>query len=640
MNSENPLEPQEATPATDKADQTGGFVEKILTACMIFVASVAMIFVKPAQYLSKQVYEKSSGRTFAWGAGLLVSMAAGIATGYPLFLAHSAITTWVPLAVAMVMLTYFYAWPVVYLLLFSWAFRASRVLWRNVPDFRESGRGKQVWLSRTLGVLTIAAAVVASVYLAYSVGTAIFTWLAWTSFIGKLIAGAGSIVVGIGAGCLAGFLVISLTVEAGMPMLAIAAGGTSAYLLTARLAGLIKAHELPAWSNHIAQALIAFVVAAYLFPLAHLVISRCFGRLGRFFREAYINFIESVYQDKDANYVGFVRQAANFAVAYGVGTYAFAWAADYGLIADIAMTSVAVLLSYLIIGSVLAELTNVVVGITCAVLAAAAVYLYPSLHLYSGAWYVVGAQMLVAAVLTLMVAFPVAYRLVKLFANPLLASWLARPLIDLHQSIRREILSAHSNTYSDGTGFETLFSHMVNVAFTVFVYFASTLLVSTLVITGWMALALPALAVVSSYLLVGKLFLRFGNHLIGGLTGLAFGAFAGVQAFAHFNESYAIAIAFFASAVVLMTLVIYPVAYVLLRALINAASGMNWLLPLLKTVYDFFFGFVASFWSQFMVAYRRIEASFKPVWRRVSANWDKSWANAMATIDRVWNKSK
>jgi len=89
-----------------------------------------------------------------------------------------------------------------------------------------------------------------------------------------------------------------------------------------------------------------------------------------------------------------------------------------------------------------------------------------------------------------------------------------------------------------------------------------------------------------------------------------------------------------------MTLVIYPVAYVLLRALINAASGMNWLLPLLKTVYDFFFGFVASFWSQFMVAYRRIEASFKPVWRRVSANWDKSWANAMATIDRVWNKSK
>jgi len=648
MNS-NSQDPKPTEPSN--ADQNSeGLAQKLLTGCMFVIAFVAMIFVKPAQFLKKQVYEKDSGRTVAWGAGMLASMAAGIAIGYPLFLAQAAITSWVPLALGAVLLTYFYAWPLLYLALVRWAFESARFLWRNVPvGFSDSAGNNPVWLTRLLAVLMIVATVIGCVVLAWTTGNAFFTWLGWTSTIGNLIAFAVSCVVGVGAGWLAGFIIISLTIEGAMVVLALASGASSAYLLTPTIKVLLNQYELPSWLylEHVSQALVAFVVAGYLFPLLHVVISRCFNFLGKYLRnfgryigEKLTQFVETVYDDKDTAYVGFVRQVANIAIAYGVGQFVFGWAASFGLPVSIALTAVAVLVSYVAVGSLVASVSNVVLGIASAAAAAASIWFVPALQLFSGAWYIVAAQMVVAALATAFVAFPALYHVVKFVANPLLASWLAAPLNSIHKSISREILSAHSNTYSDRTGFEPLFVHVVNIALAVFAYFGASLLFSTLAVGGWVAVLMPVLVVIFSYLFVGKLLLRYSNHLVGTLVGLASGVFAGVQAYAHFGQSYVLGIVFFAAAAVLTGLVVFPVVYVLQRAVINAVSGMNWLLPVLSKVYNFFFGFVDSCWTQFVAAYRRIETSFKPVWQRLSTTWDKSWTNAMAAIDKAWNKTQ
>lgn len=651
-NSQDP-KPAESTSADQNSDQNSeGLAQKLLTGCMFVIAFVAMIFVKPAQFLRKQVYEKDSGRTVAWGAGMLASMAAGIAVGYPLFLAQAAITSWVPLALGAVLLTYFYAWPLLYLAVVRWAYESARFLWRNVPlGFSDSSRGSNtpVWLTRLLAVLMIVATVVGCVVLAWTTGNALYTWLGWTSTIGNLIAFVASVVVGIGAGWLAGFIIISLTIEAAMPVLALAMGASSAYLLTPTINALLTQYELPSWLylEHVSQAVVAFVVAGYLFPLLHVLVSRCFNFLGKYLRnfgryigEKLAQFVETVYGDKDTAYVGFVRQVANIAIAYGVGQFVFGWAASFGLPAAIALTAVAALVSYVAVGSMVSAVSNMVIGVASALALAAAIWFVPALQLFSGAWYIVVAQMVVAALAMIFVAFPAVYHVVKFVANPLLASWLATPLNNIHQSISREIFSAHSNTYSDRTGFEPLFVHLVNIALAVFAYFGTSLLFSTLAVGGWVALVMPVLVVIFSYLLVGKLLLRYSNHLIGTLVGLATGVFVGVQAYAHYDQSYVLGIVFFAAAALLTGLVVFPVVYVLQRAVINAVSGMNWLLPALSRVYNFFFGFVDSCWTQFVSAYRRIEANFRPVWQRLSATWDKSWTNAMASIDKAWNKTK
>ncbi len=638
----------DSSPDSSPGNSTG-VLQKLLTGVMFAVAFVAMIFIKPAQYLKRHVYDQPSTGGPAWFFGIVASMAAGIATGYPLWLAKAAITSWVPLALAAVIGTYYYLWPALYMAIFRWAFQSSRFLWRNVPN-AGSRTNNPVWFSQLLNVAAIAATVLACLYEAWLTGTSLYAWLAWTSVLGKVAAFAISVVVGGGAAWITGFVAITIIVQVGMPALAIASGAALAWYYDSALASLVKHYELPGAVTYGLQAAVVFVVASYLFPLAHVVISRGLNFVGKYigpfvrrildgFVDAFGRFLDGFYNDNDSKYLNFVRQVAGIAVTYFVASFVYGWAGSFGLVASVGLTSVAALISYLVVGAIVGSISNMFIAVVGSLAAAAAVVMLPSLQVYDG-WFLVGVQAVLTALLSALVVMPLVYRVVKFVANPLLASWLSEPLTKLHSSLRRELLSANSNTYSDKTGFETLFSHLVNITAAGAGFFAVNALLSTLAISGWLALAMPIATVVFAYLFVGKLLLRFGNHLIGGLVGLACGVYVGVEVFANQGQNYWYAIPAFAVAAALTAALVFPVVYVLFRAVVNAVRGMDWLLPVVGGVYNFFFGFVAKVWSQFLVVYKRLEASFVPVWRRLSATWDESWEAAKAAINKAWNQTK
>jgi hypothetical protein len=622
----------------------------MLTGVMFAVAFVAMIFIKPAQYFKHQVYDQPSTGGPAWFFGILASMAAGIATGYPLWLAEAAITTWVPLALASVVATYYYLWPALYMAIFRWAFQSSRFLWRNVPDASVSRTNNPVWFSQLLNVAAIAATVLCCLYEAWLVGTALYAWLAWTSVLGKLVAGVISLVVGGGAAWITGFVIITIIIQVGMPALAIASGAALAWWCDGALSELVKQYELPHGLTYGLQALVVFVVASYVFPLAHVLISRCLNFVGKYigplfrrlvdgFVDAFGRFLDGFYNDHDSKYLNFLHQVSGIVITYVVSAYVYGWSASFGLPAAVALTAITALIGYLAIGSIVSQVSNMFIGIVASLLAAVAVAFMPTLQLFDG-WFLVGIQAVLTALLSGLVVIPLAYRAVKSVANPLLASWLSEPLTSVHRSLQRELFSANSNTYSDKTGFETLFVHLVNITAAVAGYFAVNLLLATLAIGGLPALVMPIATVVFAYLFLGKLLLRYGNHLIGGIVGLAVGVFVGVEVFAHHGQNYWYAIPSFAMAAGFTAGIIFPVVYVLFRAVVNAVRGMSWLLPVVGGAYDFLFGFVAKVWKQFLVVYKRLEASFVPVWRRLSQTWDESWENAKAAINRAWNQTK
>ncbi|MFA6557960.1 MAG: hypothetical protein WCT03_16195, partial [Candidatus Obscuribacterales bacterium] len=550
---------------------------------------------------------------------------------------------------AAVVATYYYLWPALYMAIFRWAFQSSRFLWRNVPN-ADSRSNSPVWFSQLLNVGAIAATVLCCLYEAWVTGNALYAWLGWTSVLGNLVAFAISVVVGGGAAWITGFVVITLIVQVGMPALAIASGAALAWWYDGALAAVVKQYELPNAVTYALQAAVVFVVASYIFPLAHVIISRGLNFVGKYigpfvkrfidgFFDAFGRFLDGFYNDHDVKYVNFLHQVTGIAITYGVASFVFGWAGSFGLVPAIALTAVTALIGYLAIGAIVSNVSNMFIGVVGSIAAAAAVVLLPQLQLFGG-WFFVGIQAVLTALVSGLVAIPLAYRAVKFVANPLLASWLSEPLTSIHRSLQRELFSANSNTYSDSTGFETLFVHLVNITAAAASFFAVNLLLSTLAIGGWQALVMPIATVVFAYLFVGKLLLRFGNHLIGGIVGLAVGVYVGVEVFAHHGQNYWYAIPAFAVAAALTAAVGFPVVYVLFRALVNAVSGMNWILPVVGGVYNFFFGFVAKVWTQFLVVYKRLEASFVPVWRRLSATWDESWENAKAAINKAWNQTK
>jgi hypothetical protein len=169
------------------------------------------------------------------------------------------------------------------------------------------------------------------------------------------------------------------------------------------------------------------------------------------FVDAFGSFLDGFYNDHDSKYVNFLHQVVGIAITYGVGSYVYGWSASFGLPAAVALTAVAALIGYLAIGSIVGQVSNMFIGVAGSIAAAAAVVLEPSLQVFSG-WFLVAVQAVLTALLAGLVVIPLAYRVVKFVANPLLASWLSEPLTNLHRSLRRELFSANSNTYSDKTG--------------------------------------------------------------------------------------------------------------------------------------------------------------------------------------------
>lgn len=616
----------------------------------IVIALVAMSVIKPAKWLTKEVYEKSGA--LPWLAGVVASAAAGIGLGYHLgWVLELSPLYWIAGGVGAVIGTYFYGYPLAHLGVFQWSFKASGKLWKRVPDAGRSPNeyGFSPWFSNTLTFLTQAAIVIGGFVLFWNLADGIHSKIGWDSGFLNLINWVVSLVVGGVLSFIVSALAMTFLSQSGLILIAAVMGGAVAWHYTPALAGVAEAHQWPYWAKHVMQAGVFVGFVAYVFPLAHLFITRVFRGFGemieraaRYFFDHFGKFIESAYEEKDRNYEGFLQQVVGIGATAVAGTYAWAYVGTLGLslIPAVAVTAVAVLAAYIVLCGITSRIGLEIIGALSVV--------GITYHLGSHDWYYfndlgilailgLGAATLVA---TALVGYPVAYHVVRLIVRPLLASWLGQPLVNLHRSLSEEIFRSFSRTYSDETPFKNFFAHTVNLASTYGVFVGVTALMAGLSFTPVVAISVTVLAAIAAYLGLGKLFNRFDNPLIGTLASIGAGVWGGTLAYAHFDHSLWYGVGGFLAAGVVNFLVVYPVVYVVLKAVLNVVRVNDWALPLLSGVHGFFWSFVESFWNLIVEAWRFIEENARPYWQKASAIFDDAWKSAMDVVKHIFGQKK
>lgn len=635
---------------TDNQPEHSGLAKKNpLTWVMFIIAALVMVPIKISQSLRKRAYDESALGPIPWLVGMAASAGAGVLLGSSV--SQLGIEWWLGLGVGAVLFTYYYAWPALYLAIFRWSFKFSTFLWKRVPtpDARgENAYGVSPWLSKLLVGVSYVATVLICCALWWNFADGIHTKLDWGDGFFGLVAWVISAVVAAVISVLIGGLSFSL-ISQGMPAIAVATGGAIAYGLSSRIGVFVHAHD---WAANVAYGLegAVFVVwTAYAFPLGHLVVSRLFRGLGEYLVKAvdfvvehFGDFLESVYSDKDKRYVGFTRDLANIALAAGLGYYAYGHEFLLGgsLIFTVLRVAVPVVVVYLLGGHLLRLVHNGMIATVASAFAGYVAFGVAEAHGVPLGVFGAGLSALVTFVLGMGVVFPIAYTVVKALANPLLASWLAEPLHKLHETLSEEIFSSVSNTYEDKAEYGKFFAHAVGILITAGGYLGLVKLVALIGFSTLSALIVPIAGAVAIYLAAGKLFVRYGNVLIGTLLAIGFGVFGGIGVYQHFEGNIWWGIAGFFASALGTAFVSFPVSYVVARALLNVVKVTAWALPVIGGVHGFFFGFVETFWDGVVAAYRVIEAAWIPAWRSVSKMWDESWADAKRMFEEAFGKKK
>ena len=604
----------------------------------IAIAFIAAIFIKPAQYLKREAYEKATIGGFARLVGYVLSIGASIGTGYLALQHGTAIKWWVSAAVVAPFATYYYLWPLAFLGVGKWAFKFSNYLWDRVVDVDDSDSHGPKWFSMFLGVVLQVAVVAGGCWAWWELAHKIHTFLDWGAF--------GWVIGVVGGGALAflgGALVTAGIWQVGMRVVAFFIGLAMTYFfgfdLSAHLPQFL-AHYLGGHSTgvrYFGQALQFGLFFAYIFPLGHVIISHMFGWVGKYFKK----LLENTYNDKDTNYVGFVGEVVNICATVVASYFAFGYASTFGfgLWLAVPATAVAALVSYLIGGALLRVVGNIAVGIVFCTLSALAVAHFGAAYLpYGVAGKVVAG--LFAFSLNAVLVGPLLYQLIKLVANPLVASWLGKPLTELYKTISSEVFTSLTKTYDDDTAYGPLFLHVVNIAFAVGVFLALHSLVPLLHLTPWLAVSLTPIITLASYLFIARLLLAYKTKLIGIVLSIAVGAFVGVEVFVHFHHNWWYAGISFVVAFLGFVFGVFPVTYVVARAALEVIHVSKWAKPVVEGVYNFLFSFVQKGWNQFLIAYKHVSISFAPIWANVSKTWDESWAAAKVTFDNAFNSKK
>jgi hypothetical protein len=618
----------------DQTPSKGGVLKSLFTGVIYIFAFLAAIVVKPAQALKREAYDKSSG--FAFAIGIIASIVGSIGVGYSGFQHGVPLQWWLGSAIVAPFAIYYYLWPIAYLGLRSWAFKFSEFLWKRVPNCDDSRADGPKWFSYFLSGVTQLIIVAAGIYTLCTVASHIHDYLGWNN-----IWAWGVGVVGGGFLAFAGGMLVSTALwQIGMPSVALLSGIGLTYFfgidLSAHLPSFVEpfASSYSTAIRHGGEALQVILFVAYVFPLVHIVISRMFGWMGKY----YNRLLDKTYSDNDKNYLGFLCQALNIAVAGTAAVHAFGYSSNfgYGYWLSVPATAVAALAAYLIGGGLLSRWSNRVVGVLSSLAVGYFAFTQSFVAVPFGAFGAIVAGV-VAAVATAFLIYPLVYQVVKLIANPLLASWLGKPLAEFYTTISSEVFSSIEKTYNDNTAYGPLFVHLVNIGTAIGVYLLVSDLVPMIHLSGWTALTLPSLLAVSSYLFVGRLLVAYKTALIGTITSIGAGAFVGVEVFAHLQHNWWYAVPSFIAGALVFGFAIFPVSYVVLRAGLEAVAASRWARPAVEGVYNFFFSFVQKGWNEFMVIYRRISLSFAPVWANVSKTWDEAWETAKKTFNDAFN---
>ena len=634
------------TPSTGEAPAKK-HVNPFLKALMVVFAVPTMIVYESAKSLSKKTYG-AYHNFFPTALGIVLALLAGIGSGYYLgWVVDTSVFKWLPGGVLASALTFFYVWPLLFLGIFKQAFKLSEGLWDTVnktegyrsSSWFSSGRSTS-WFTKLIMFLGYTSIVLGSAYLGWTTLLGVHDKLewGWFGYVAGLIAG------GI-AGLIAGAISWTILAKGRLATLAVVSGVGVTHLLSTYTQSLVgtwsEAFGLARFAGGLNWAAYVFefaICVAYIFPLVHIIMTHGFGWVA----DALEGLLEKVYgsEEKRSDYRQFFAQVVNFAGAYQLTKVSLAVSAYFALpgYIPLAVAGVVALLSYLLLGKLLREVGNGFVGgIASAHSVVWAFLAYKSAGLWFGT---VGAiaSAAVAGALTYFLLFPVGYMIVRLLAKPLLASWLTKPLVGLHDAffngfkrIGTELGHAFSNTYDDETPYKAVFLQLVNLGTLVGVFFGMHALSGALGFATWLTIGTIAFSLVLSYLLVGKLLSKAGNELVGILGGLAVGVFVGVLTFAGHAWWVATLVGLVAAALTFS--LAFPIAYVVLRAILNVIQVQTWLRPVLVGAHDWSWEKFTGLWSEFMEVYRSVRDSFRPTWTSFKTSWNDTWES----VRQLWD---
>lgn len=673
-----------------KANKVTNPFAKIL---MYFVAIVLVGPIEGTKTLFRRTYSENDDIVPAI-IGVLAALASGIGIGYHLGWHLDAPTwKWLVYGLGAAAGTFFYAWPALYLVILKWPFRLSERLWKHVnidgedshppawfsqfligtayvgsvliglyaayqtDIYVQAHQAGWWWLGALLGIFAAILAVIVVVAILSAAGSlsrgfAFFvfalmagaTWWFW-GIISILVIGAWhsltgddwgawgyvagvipALIAGIASGAIA-WTIVSMT---RLRLVALLTGVGTVYALAPTTAKTVAAIDpgnlafvapaLP-W---VAYALEMLIFVGFLFPIAHIAITHGLKRLANI-----AELMEEVYGDRTP-YRGFFAQVLNLTILAAVVYF------GPGLIADhlgvstyyyvIGITILAACASYLALGSLLTASGSWPVGVAAAGAAGWATFNVVGFGLFGSL-----ACAAAAAVLTFVVAFPLVYLGARLVLRPLLASWLAEPLVRFHRAavdvvadLFESFFEASQRTYGDRTPYRSVFLHTVNLAMAVGVAFGAWHLTSvTLAFAVWLAAAITVLATLLSYLLAGKFLLKTGNPVIGVIAGVAGGIFVGSFAHAAQDYGYWVSVPVGLVAAALTYGLVFPIAYLIVRAIINITSPERWLEPALAGAHGWCWTRFTSVWEDFKSVYRRVRDSIKPFWESLKATYEE-----------------
>ncbi len=617
------------TETTSGQPQAPKHVNPFLKAIMIVAVFVAMIFHEPAKYLKKRVYERSG---FLGFLGVIASIGAGIGAGYYLgWTQELPLVKWLAGGVITSVMTWYYVWPLVYLILFDKAIDFSETLWNLVPS-PESKKERTAWFSKLLVGLGYVASVVGAAALGWSTMLNVHDYLQWGWFgylPGLFVGGIAALIVGAFAMSAMGFL--------NLFAVAVVSGASILYLASPWLQGFVAGYGMENPEPYVNGSYVLGMVlwVAYIFPMAHFVIGNSFRFVIDIF-DHLEELLNSVYEEEKGGYREFAMQIMAIGSAVLIAYFSLsAWAmAGVGYTMTLALAGLLGFASYLILGSILNRVGAVAGGLAAA--AGVGYYAFLTWAAY-GLWFGLVGQCvaaILAAVFTFFLAFPVAYYLVRLAARPLLASWLRDPLVNTHAMLTEELGNAFSRTYGDKTDYRDLFLHGVNIKASLGLAYGAFLLSAALGFGTAMTAGTVVLTVGLSYMLVGKLLLKAGNYLVGTLVSLSVGVYAGAYVFATQPQGLVVAIP--AGLVVAAAVfgIGFPLAYVLVRAVANLIRATRWLKPALEAVYNFFWNMFASLWREFVETYKAVYDSLKPFFGNFRQTWNDTWESVRQSFGK------
>lgn len=460
----------------------------------------------------------------------------------------------------------------------------------------------------------------------------------WVGFWGYVAGMLPGLLVGGGAACILGAILHAARLRA----IAVVTGVAATYYLSATTTAFVSSIPLGMFEiaapalNYLALGLEVVLFVGFVFPLVHIFVTHALRKLADIFE-----LFKEAYRD-ETPYRGFFMQVTNLAVTYGVAFHAVPFAiaaAGFALPAwaVIALSVVGGFASYTLGGKLLNVTGPWPTGLFAS--AAAAVFAYGFFTAGSFTAWAVAAVTLVG---TFFVLYPLAYLLVRFLTQGWLGAWLGEPLVNAHKracsligDLFEQLFHCTELTYGDESKSAETFLHLFNLAalggvayggwilFTGVLGFATWLAIFTLVILGTL-----------SYLLVGKLLQKTGNSSVGVVAGLAGAIYVGAWAYASQPWGWVVAVIVGLVAAALTFAFVFPIFYLVLKAILNVVQQESWLNPALVNVHNRAWERFTSVWADFMKAYREVRDSMKGIRESVRKTYEEVAANVRQILGR------